>query len=618
MKLKVNESAWKIPKHAGPDRPQTTVKQKEIVIQVGDLTDAGIIQPSTAAHYSQVHLTPKPHQPDRWRFCIDFRWLNLVTETIGQWIPNISQLINRIGAAKPTVFGVLDLTSGYYQAPLHRDSWAYTAFRCCVGIYEWTRVPMGLKGAPAYFQSKLVTEVLVGLIYRICELYIDDLIIFANSEDEFCKRFETILERAKEFNLTFNPKKVKLGMTKVEYVGHMIDATGITFSEGKISEVLAFPQPTTVKQVRSFLGLCNFFRDHVRNHSSIDHDLRTVVTEYERTKKFVWTEAAATSFANLKTGIQNLAKLYFMHSDGNVVLETDASDYGVGAYLYYTLPNSEDPKAHHPIAFMSKSLDERQQRWDTPEKESYAIFLALKKWDHLLKNIKFRLRTDHKNLTYLNFAGSAKVYRWKLAVQAFDFDIEHVPGKDNIVADVLSRLCPKVGVDYADADQVKRVHEGYEKYLNDHMKLDSQYCQVIQTFHNSDVGHSGVDRTLAKMEQHGVRPWKHIRQHVKYFIKHICPCCQKMDQLKPVIHANPFSTSAYRIMDVINVDLIGPFPPDRYGNIYTLVIRDAFSRWTDLFGLPNKEAVSIVSPLLKFSEPLGGHRNYDQMVAKSS
>ena len=143
----------------------------------------------------------------------------------------------------------------------------------------------------------------------------------------------------------------------------------------------------------------------------------------------------------MQTAIQNLAKLYFTNEDGKVVLETDASDYGVGGYLYYTLPTNPDPKEQFPIAFMSKSLDKTQQRWDTPEKESFAIFLALRKWDHLLRHIHFLLRTDHKNLTYLNFAGSAKVYRWKLAVQGYDFDVEHVPGKENIVADVLSRLC---------------------------------------------------------------------------------------------------------------------------------------------------------------------------------
>ena len=151
MKLKVDDAAWKIPKHAGTNRPQSAPKEKEIVKQVGNLLDNSVIQPSTSAHYNQVHLTPKPHTSDSWRMCIDFRWLNVSTESIGQWKPNISQLIDLIEAAKPTMFEVLDLTSGYYQAPLHRDSWAYTAFRCCVGIYEWMRVPMGLKRAPAYF-----------------------------------------------------------------------------------------------------------------------------------------------------------------------------------------------------------------------------------------------------------------------------------------------------------------------------------------------------------------------------------------------------------------------------------------------------------------------------------
>jgi hypothetical protein len=568
-----------------------------------------VIEPSSAAHYSHVHLTPKPHQkpdePVKWRFCIDFRALNLVTTTIGQWIPNISQLISRIGLAKPKVFGVLDLTSGYYQAPLHTNSRMYTAFRCVAGIFAWLRVPMGLKGAPAYFQAALATIVLVGLLYATCELYIDDIIIYASTDDEFCERLIQILERCRKFNVTFNPKKVKLGLSKVEYVGHMIDESGLTFSREKISDVADFPVPTTVKMVRAFLGLCNFFREHVRGHSLIDREIRKVVTDYDATKKFVWTDTATAAFEELKTGIKNCAKLYFVDPEGSLVLETDASDYGVGAYLYYTLPKHEDPKERkkqYPIAFLSKSLDARQQRWDTPEKEAFAIFLALKKWDHILRNVHFVLRTDHKNLTYINFAGSAKVYRWKLSIQGFDFDIEHIAGKDNIVADVMSRLCPMM--EYS-PEQVNNLFEGHEEILLENGRLDPEIYEKISRYHNSLVGHHGVEATIRLMNKAQVPSWPYMRKHIKYFIKYSCPCCQKMSQLKPVIHTRPFSTTAYRVMEILNIDLMGPFPSDRYGNEYVLVIRDAFSRWTDLHAIPSKEVSSVVPPLLKFFGTFG-------------
>jgi hypothetical protein len=213
-----------------------------------------------------------------------------------------------------------------------------------------------------------------------CDLCsVDDIIVYASTEDEFCSRLIQVLERCRQHNVTFNQKKVKLGLSKVEYVGHMIDDSGLTFSREKISEVADFPVPTSVKMVRAFLGLCNFFREHVRGHSLIDHRIRKVVTEYDATKKFNWDDSATTAFEELKTSIQNYAKLYFVDPEGAIVLETDASDYGVGAYLYYTLRKSADPKAQYPIAFLSKSLDARQQRWDTPEKKAFAIFLALKK-----------------------------------------------------------------------------------------------------------------------------------------------------------------------------------------------------------------------------------------------
>jgi hypothetical protein len=239
MKLEVDRDRWAIPQNAGPARRQSTEKQAATKDFVEDARSKGVIEQSSAAHYGQVHLTPKPHpvpgEPVKWRFCIDFRALNIATKTLGQWIPNISQLIDRIGAAKPKLFGVLDLTSGYYQAPLHKESRLYTAFMCCIGIFTWCRVPMGLKGAPAYFQAALATIVLAGLIYTICELYIDDIIIYARTEDEFCERLALVLERCRKFNVTFNPKKVKLGISKVEYVGHMIDESGLKFSRENIN-----------------------------------------------------------------------------------------------------------------------------------------------------------------------------------------------------------------------------------------------------------------------------------------------------------------------------------------------------------------------------------------------
>ena len=606
MELEVDRRKWHVPQNRGPARRQSAEKQQATKEFVTDAVAKKVVSKSTAAFYSQVHVVPKPHpvpgKPAKWRFCIDYRALNLATTTIGQWIPHIGQLIERIGAKRPKIFGVLDLTSGYYQAPLHENSWMYTAFICCIGIYTWCRVPMGLKGAPAYFQAALATIVLAGLIYTVCELYIDDIIIYARSEDEFCERFELVLERCREFNITFNPKKVKLGLSKVEYVGHMIDESGLTFSREKISEVADFPVPTSVKMVRAFLGLCNFFREHVRGHSLIDREIRKVVTHYDSTKKFVWSDEASNAFKNLKESICNSAKLYFVDPEGSIVLETDASDYGVGAYLYYTLPKSDDPKAQYPIAFLSKSLDERQQRWDTPEKESFAIYLALKKWEHILQNVHFVLRTDHKNLTYLNFAGSAKVYRWKLSVQGFDFDIEHIAGKDNIVADMMSRLCPMLGVT---PDKVNATFQGFEDYLDQKGRVDKAHLEIIGKYHNSGVGHSGVERTIKLMMDNGVQEWPHMRKHVEYFIKYYCPCCQKMSQLRPLIHTNPFSTSAFRVMEVINIDLIGPLPPDRYGNEYILVIRDAFSRWTELHAIPSKETTAVVHPLLRFFGTFG-------------
>jgi len=263
----------------------------------------------------------------------------------------------------------------------------------------------------------------------------------------------------------------------------------------------------------------------------------------------------------MKKAICACPKLYFPNTTGAVCLHTDASDYGIGAYLFQIVDEVEQP-----VAFLSRSLKKEQLRWSTPEKECYAIFLSFEKFKHLIQHIKFTLRTDHKNLTYLNLAGSDKVMRWKLLIQQYNFDIEHIPGKDNIVADCMSRLCP-LDKDEKDPDYV---------CLTMDFQIPRDKYKLIAQVHNTTVGHHGVERTYNKLlALH--EPWQYMREHVRRYIRR-CPCCQKMSVLKVPIVTRSFSNSTYTPFERIQVDTIGPLPKDEYNNEYILVCRDTFTR----------------------------------------
>jgi len=392
-------------------------------------------------------------------------------------------------------------------------------------------------------------------------IYIDDVIIYAKTEAEFLERMELVFQRCRKHKLTFNPEKVRLGMSRVEYVGHVIDDTGLSFTREKISEVADFPKPMTAKTLMSFIGLAGYFRRHIRDFARLEQPMRIMLSISKRTKRFVWTEEGERSYEAMKKAICACPKLYFPNTTGAVCLHTDASDYGIGAYLFQIVDEVEQP-----VAFLSRSLKKEQLRWSTPEKECYAIFLSFEKFKHLIQHIKFTLRTDHKNLTYLNLAGSDKVMRWKLLIQQYNFDIEHIPGKDNIVADCMSRLCP-LDKDEKDPDYV---------CLTMDFQIPRDKYKLIAQVHNTTVGHHGVERTYNKLlALH--EPWQYMREHVRRYIRR-CPCCQKMSVLKVPIVTRSFSNSTYTPFERIQVDTIGPLPKDEYNNEYILVCRDTFTR----------------------------------------
>jgi hypothetical protein len=181
-----------------------------------------------------VHLVPK--SDGKWRFTLDFVQLNACTGALEGWpIPNISDTLKSIGDAKPTVVGLIDFTAGYHQTPLDKDSRAFTAFICAFGLFQWTRVAMGLKGSGPYFQRSMASVVLAGLVYIICEIYIDDVLIHGRSEEDFLVNLRKVLDRLRTFKVAANPKKTKLGLSEVEYVGHVVSSEGTSFTDEKSS-----------------------------------------------------------------------------------------------------------------------------------------------------------------------------------------------------------------------------------------------------------------------------------------------------------------------------------------------------------------------------------------------
>jgi hypothetical protein len=338
-----------------------------------------IIEPCDNSHVSHAFLVPKPN--GKWRLVLDFKNLNKATQNYYQWpLPDIKEMLTRVGASRPRYFAVFDLTSGYYQAPIHEESRKYTAFITNHGIYRWKRLPMGLTGGGSYFQHALSTQVLQGLLRNGVELYLDDCLVHAQSLDQFLERLREVFERFRNSGIFLNPSKCKLGLTQVEYVGHTIDKDGLHFTRSKLDSVLNFPRPETKKQMKSFIGLANYFRDHIANHSNRVQPLQDLVMNYTKSHsshKLQWTPESNKAFEDIRQAIDDCPRLWYLDDHSPIFLQTDASDYGIGAYLYQRVTQEDGSVRDHPMGFISKSIAAEHPNWDTAQKEGYAIFYAL-------------------------------------------------------------------------------------------------------------------------------------------------------------------------------------------------------------------------------------------------
>jgi hypothetical protein len=287
--------------------------------QIASLESLGVIERSTSSEYSQKHLVRKPD--DSWRLCIVFKNLNEATESLETWpLQNIPIMIDRVTRHRPRFYGKMDITSGFFQTAIDAKSRPFTAFITSSGLYQWCRLPMGLKGAASYFQRMMDSIVLAGLLYITVEPYLGDVLVYATTEEEFTERLDKLFQRFRQHNITLNPKKYAFGMEKVEFVGHILKVDGVHFSAEKRGKVLDFLLPRKQKQLKSFLGLVNYFRDHVENSSVLSVPLNDMTIPYKKSGTVVWAPQLEERFRVIQEAVGNCPKLYYV--DLNLPIRT--------------------------------------------------------------------------------------------------------------------------------------------------------------------------------------------------------------------------------------------------------------------------------------------------------
>ncbi|CAN6579362.1 unnamed protein product [Malus baccata var. baccata] len=384
----------------------------------------------TVVENAENELVPTRVQTG-WRVCIDYRKLNATTRKDHFPLPFLDQMLERL--AGHSFYCFLDGYSGYNQIVIAPDDQEKTTFTCPFGTFAYRRMPFGLCNAPATFQRCMVS-IFSDYVERIIEIFMDDFSVFGNSFDNCLDNLTLILKRCVETNLVLNWEKCHFMVKQGIVLGHIISERGIEVDKSKIDLVCYLPSPTSVREVRSFLGHAGFYRRFIKDFSKIAQPLCRLL---EKEVPFEFNEACEQAFKHLKDLLTTTPIITPPDWSIPYELMCDASDYALGAVL-----GQRKNKQPHVIYYASRTLNDAQLNYSTTEKELLAVVFALDKFRSYLIGTKVIVFTDHAALKYLFTKKEAKprLIRWMLLLQEFDIEIKDKKGSDNVVADHLSRL----------------------------------------------------------------------------------------------------------------------------------------------------------------------------------
>lgn len=399
----------------------------EVKENIEKMLSAGVITPTSSPWSSPYLLVDKPDGSKR--FCIDFRKLNTVTTKDKHPMPLIDDLLNKL--SNSSIFSSLDLTSGYWHVPLEEHSKKKTAFQACGNQYQFEVMPFGLCNAGATFQR------MMNSIFKDFPIvpYVDDTIIHSQNEREHLKTLECVLQKCIDVGLKLNPKKCKFMVDSIKYLGFTVSNGRIFPNENILDKIRAFPIPESPKELERFHGLCQFYQRFVKDFAKYASPLTDVMNLSLPKFRRSWKSFHLHAFNQLRERILSSDWLALPDFSKPFSIDIDASTVAMGAVLY------QPEVSERPICFAGKKFSSAEKNYSTTDREFCSLRWAVEKFHHYLYGRHFTVRTDHKPLLGMISGKShnSRQARWQLFLQDYDFDIKFLSGKDNIVADSLSR-----------------------------------------------------------------------------------------------------------------------------------------------------------------------------------
>lgn len=582
--------------------PVSPKRQQQIDEELNNMLKAGLIERS----YSDwaLRLVPVDKPDGSVRLCLDARKLNDRTVRDSYPLPHADRILSRLGTCK--FISTIDLSKAFLQVPLHPKSRKYTAFSVLGrGLFQFTRMPFGLVNSPATL-SRLMDRVLGGSeLEPNVFVYLDDIIVISDTFEEHLEQLREVARRLRTANLSINVTKSKFCVAEVPYLGYILSQHGLRPNPDRIEAIVNFERPNSLKALRRFLGMCNYYRRFISNYSAVVQPLTDLLKDKPKSVK--WNESSEVAFVNIKELLITSPILTTPDFKRPFDIHCDASDVAIAGVLTQSYDGLDKP-----IAYFSQKLGTTQQRYCATEKEALAVLRSIDKFRCYIEGTKFTVYTDASALTYIlrsSWKTSSRLCRWSIELQRYEMEIKHRKGVDNVVPDALSRAIEELQVVVKKVDwyseMLKHVSEEPEKYkdfkvdngvlqkfvASSHDQLDYGFewktCvptdlrpKILKAEHDDSL-HPGFEKSMAKIRKKYY--WPQMNRDVRLHIQK-CSMCKESKPANRAQYPEPgqprITTKPFQI---IALDFIQSLPRSKQGNCHLLVIVDLFSKFCLLF-----------------------------------